>query len=89
MKAVRLRFHPKTNHNGFHSSIINLCMDPLLSTFFEFLWRPPGSTPDLVEEIVGVRGSRSATRAHEHDSSQLVDVLFLTPRPAKLFFLLS
>ena len=27
---------------------------------------------DLAEEIVGEGGSRSASRAHEHDSSQLV-----------------
>ena len=37
VKAVRLRFYPKTEHNGFHRSIINLCMHPHLSTFFELL----------------------------------------------------
>ena len=37
VEAVRLRFHPKTEHNGFLRSIINLCMHPLLSTFSEVL----------------------------------------------------
>ena len=45
VKAVRLRFYPKIEHNGCPRSIINLCMHPLSSTFFEFLGRPPGSTP--------------------------------------------
>ena len=37
VKAVRLRFYPKTEYNGFPRSIISLCMRPLFSTFFEFL----------------------------------------------------
>ena len=45
VKVVRLRFYPKTEHNGFPRSIINLCMRPLLLIFFDFLGRPPGSTP--------------------------------------------
>ena len=45
MKVVRLRFYPKTEHNGFPCSIISICMHPHLSTFFELLWTPPGITP--------------------------------------------
>ena len=37
VKAVRLRFYPKIEHNELCRSIINLCMHPLSSTFFEFL----------------------------------------------------
>ena len=44
VKAVRLRFYPKIEHNGLPRSIINLCMHRLSSTFFEFL-KPEGSTP--------------------------------------------
>ena len=35
VKVVRLRFYPKTEHNGVYCSIISLCMHPHLSTFFE------------------------------------------------------
>ena len=38
-------FTQRSNHNGLHRSIMNLCMRPLHSTFFEFLWWPPGSIP--------------------------------------------
>ena len=37
VKVVRLKFYPKTEHNGFLRSIISLCMHPHLSTFFELL----------------------------------------------------
>ena len=37
-------FAQRSNTTGFRS-IINLCMRPLSSTFFEFLGRSPGSTP--------------------------------------------
>ena len=36
VKAVRLRFYPKMEHNGLPRSIINHCMRPLSSTFFDF-----------------------------------------------------
>ena len=37
VKVVRLRFYPKTEHDGFPRSVISLYMHPHLSTFFEFL----------------------------------------------------
>ena len=45
VKVVRLRFYPKTEHNGFLRSVISLCMRPNLTTFFALLWTPPGTTP--------------------------------------------
>ena len=45
VKVARLRFYPKTEHNGFLRSIISLCMHLDLSTSFELLWTPPGITP--------------------------------------------
>ena len=37
VNVVRLRFYPKTEHNGFPRSITSLCMHLHLSTFFELL----------------------------------------------------
>ena len=45
VKVVRLRFSPKTEHNG-SLSIFSLCMHPHLSTSFESSWTPPRTTDD-------------------------------------------
>ena len=43
-KSLVWGFYPQTANNGFHRSIISLCMHPHLSTFFELLRTPPGIT---------------------------------------------